>query len=84
MDDFVPLANISRFLGGGIGLRAAYTVAVLVVYFNDRPYHGLPKIRKDENTWKAKQRWLSSARMLMNEELQKVRTSSLIVGDQCE
>lgn len=81
MDNFVPLANISRFLGDGIGLRAAFTVAVLVVYLSDRPYRGFPKTGKDEYTWKAKQRWLSSARMLKG--LQKVRTSTLIMGDQC-
>ena len=80
----MPLANISRFLGDGIGLRAAFTVTVLMVYFNDRPYHGFPKIGKDENTWRVKQRWLSSARMLMNEGLRKVRTPSLIVGNRCD
>jgi len=32
MDDFVPLANTSRFLGDEIGLKAAFTVAVLMLW----------------------------------------------------
>ena len=43
----MPLANISRFLGG---VKAAFPVAVLVVCFNDRPYHGFLKVGKDQNT----------------------------------
>ncbi|OCK79495.1 cytochrome protein [Lepidopterella palustris CBS 459.81] len=77
----------SILLGNGIGGTVAIAVTVFIIiltvsiYFNDRPYSGFLKIGRDESTWRAKQRWLSSAKSLMNEGLQKTNFPFQVIAN---
>ncbi|KAF2492514.1 cytochrome protein [Lophium mytilinum] len=75
------------FIDTGVGLKAAIAVTAFVIiltlsiYFNDRPYAGFVRIGKDENSWKAKQRWLASAKDIMVEGLRSTKSPFQVMAN---